>query len=177
MSSEKLPKHLLPVAGVPSILRLLGSLANFPQIVICIHSQDNVTLDVIQEMATLTKEEDSTWTLESKTRKQIILVLKVNEECFGSVDAIRHVETKKIINPKTRMVVIPGDLVFLKNDLDLDALLRPAPNSAYTSLLVDVGEVDEHGVPLKESAKVSFFSFFTLHIEMISQQTPPNKTL
>jgi hypothetical protein len=52
------------------------------------------------------------------------------------------------------MVVVPGDLVVLKKNINLDALIRSDDESACTALLVDVGEMDEHGVPLKESAKV-----------------------
>jgi NDP-sugar pyrophosphorylase family protein len=155
-SSSDMPKHLLPVAGVPSILRLIQGLVNFPEIVIAIYNQDTQTLNVVQQVATL-KEESSTddmWSLQGKANNQKITILKLPEDCFGSVDALRQVEDKNIVHPKTRMVVVPGDLVVLKNNINLDALIRPDDESACTALLVDVGEMDEHGVPLKESAKV-----------------------
>ena len=175
LTSSDTPKHLLPVAGIPSILRLLDSLDNFREIVIAINSQDDdQTLKVVEQVATLKQqdqdqqqqeEESNTttnvWKLESTKNQQTITIIKLDEECFGPADALRQVETKDVIHSQSRIVVFPGDLVFLRKDLDLDKLLRPDEDSACTALLVDVGEVDEHGIPLKESAKVSFFlSFF-----------------
>ena len=155
MTSADMPKHLLPVAGFPSILRLIQSLNNFPELVVAISHQDNLTLDaLVKEACTLKENTEDAWTLEHKATVQKITLLKLPEDCFGSADALRQVEAKNIIHPKTRVVVIPGDLVILKRDLNLDAIIRPSNGSACTTLLVDVGEVDEHGVPLKESAKV-----------------------
>mmetsp|Transcript_7856 Transcript_7856/g.18930 ORF Transcript_7856/g.18930 Transcript_7856/m.18930 type:complete len:486 (-) Transcript_7856:199-1656(-) len=154
MTSADMPKHLLPVAGFPSILRLIQSLGNFPELVIAVNHQDNLTLDtLVKEACTLKEKTEDLWTLEYKETKQKITLLKLSEDCFGSADALRQVEAKNIVHPKTRVVVIPGDLVILKRDLNLDAIVRPSNDSACTTLLVDVGEVDEHGVPLKESAK------------------------
>jgi NDP-sugar pyrophosphorylase family protein len=167
MTSSETPKHLLPVAGVPSILRLLESLASFPQIVIAIASEDDSqTLSVVQKVATLRErgpeEEGHIWRLDMNdtNKMQSITIVKLVEECFGPVDALRQVEKTAVIHESTRVVVFPGDLVVLKKDLDLDPLLRPSPESACTTLLVDVGEKDEHGVPLKESAKVRYLPFF-----------------
>jgi GTP:adenosylcobinamide-phosphate guanylyltransferase len=150
-----MPKHLLPVAGVPSILRLIQGLVNFPEIVIAIHNEDTQTLKVVQQVATLKESSaDDMWSLQGKTNNQKITILELSEDCFGSVDALRQVEAKNIVHAQTRMVVVPGDLVVLKKNINLDALIRSDDESACTALLVDVGEMDEHGVPLKESAKV-----------------------
>jgi GTP:adenosylcobinamide-phosphate guanylyltransferase len=154
-SSSDMPKHLLPVAGVPSILRLIQGLVNFPEIVIAIHNEDTQTLNVVQQVAALKESStDDMWSLQGKTNNQKITILKLPEDCFGSVNALRQVEAKNIVHTQTRMVVVPGDLVVLKKNINLDALIRPDDESACTALLVDVGEMDEHGVPLKESAKV-----------------------
>lgn len=154
-SSSDMPKHLLPVAGVPSILRLIQGLVNFPEIVIAIHNEDTQTLNVVQQVATLKESSaDDMWSLQGKTNNQKITILELSEDCFGSVDALRQVEAKNIVHAQTRMVVVPGDLVVLKKNINLDALIRSDDESACTALLVDVGEMDEHGVPLKESAKV-----------------------
>lgn len=154
-SSVDMPKHLLPVAGMPSILRLIAGLVNFPEIVVAIHKEDTKTLNVIQEVATMKDSSaDDVWKLQSKTRNQNITIIRLSEECFGSIDALRQVEAKKIVHVQARLVVLPGDLVILKRNINLNDLIRPGGESACTSLLVDVGEVDEHGVPLKESAKV-----------------------
>ena len=160
MTSSDTPKHLLPVAGIPCILWLLESLSSFAQIVVAISAEDSQTLPLVQQIATLREKEpeedqSGTWTLEMNNKTQTITIIKLGEECFGPVDALRQVEETKVIHESTRVVVFPGDLVVLQKELDLDALLRPSPDSACTTLLVDVGESDEHGVPLKESAKVS----------------------
>lgn len=155
MTSADMPKHLLPVAGIPSILRLIQSLGNFPELVIAVNHEDNLTLAaLVKEACTLKDNTEDVWTLEYTSTKQKITLLKLSEECFGSADALRQVEAKKIVHVKTRIVVIPGDLVILKRDINLDALIRPSDDDACTTLLVDVGEVDDNGVPLKESAKV-----------------------
>ena len=154
MTSSETPKHLLPVAGIPSILRLLETLVNFPEIVIAISPEDGQTKKVVENVAKLKDDKGDIWIFESSKNQKITLV-KLGEECFGSIDALRQVETSDVIDSQSRVVVFPGDLVFLKKDLDLGPLLRLDTDSACTALLVDVGEVDEHGVPLKESAKVS----------------------
>lgn len=191
MTTAEHPKHLLPVAGVPSILRLLhgkGPLAAFSLIVITIAADDNRTLptllgendDDTMDMPAGDHEADSPKhapplaTLHSKSdasqckltstqvKGQVIHVVKLSEDCFGPIDALRQVEATKIVDPRARMVVLPGDLVFLNaNTFNgnnsgnvLDALIRPSSNTACISMLVDVLEQDEHGHPLKESAKV-----------------------
>lgn len=181
------PKHSLPVAGVPSILRLLNGqspLSAFSQIVIAIAANDTRTVPILvgggdddgtvgddedspskdaAAVATLESQQDDRWKLSSNQVKgQTIYVIRLSEKCFGPIDALRQVESTKTIHPKTRIVVFPGDLVFLnsngssnnKNGNILDALIRPPSNSACVSMLVDVLEQDEHGNTLKESAKV-----------------------
>jgi len=76
-----------------------------------------------------------------------------------------------ILHPQSHLCVLPGDLVILdpvsiiqvvethrrahhgiagtSNKLDTNSTIPPA----CTLLLTDVGEVDDHGIPLKESAK------------------------
>ena len=173
MTSSEMPKHLLPVAGIPCILRLLESLAFIPQIVIALSADDSATVPLLQ--STLSTEQSSDQQQQSQQQQQVqpatndeksvtisingrlktITVVKLGGHRFGPADALREIEDMQIIHPSTRLVVFPGDLVFLeKNVMDLDALLRPPSESDCIVLLVDVGEVDENGVPLKESAKV-----------------------
>jgi hypothetical protein len=196
MTTEEHPKHLLPVAGVPSIVRLLsgdGPLSAFSQIVIAIGADDARTIPVLLgesdtedttgdgdsdmdnpvkraplAMMQSSQRDDSqcSWELQSNQVKgQTMYVIKLTEDCFGPIDALRQVERSNVIHPKTRIVVFPGDLVVLKltisgntkNDNILDALIRPPSHSACVCMLVDVLEQDEHGHTLKESAKVSLF--------------------
>lgn len=177
MTTTDIPKHLLPVAGIPSIVRLLESLSAFPQIVIAVAEDDTKTLATLlgtnnntdKTVATLVQgpsgEETqqsmttttSFWDLTSELKRgQRIHVVKLTEDCYGSIDALRIIEGTKLIHPETRVVVFPGDLVILKkNTKFLDSLIRPASEEvACTAMLVDVLEQDEHGLPLKESAKV-----------------------
>jgi molybdopterin-guanine dinucleotide biosynthesis protein A len=161
MTSSEMPKHLLPIAGIPGILRLLESLAYLPQIVVAVSADDSETVPLLQTSLSAespkdadSSADDSVTTISVKDRAQTITVIKLSAECLGPVDAIREVEESKIFHPAARLLVVPGDLVLLQKDLSLDALLRPPSKSDCVVLLVDVGEVDEHGVPLKESAKV-----------------------
>lgn len=161
MTSTELPKHLLPIAGIPSILRLLEGLASVSQVVIAVSAEDSNTLPVVVEALSpepLNGSEVTNGnilaTFPVKGKSQTITIVKLSPECFGPVDALREVEDTKIVHPSTRLLVVPGDLVFLQKDISLDALLRPPSESDCTILLVDIGENDEHGVPLKESAKV-----------------------
>jgi len=196
MTTRDIPKHLLPVAGVPSIVRLLESLSAFSQIVIAVAEDDTKTLPTLlgtnkntdktaaslvkgpteeqlmmmttamrttstsTSTSTTTNNDASTtpcWELKSELKRgQRIHLDKLSSElCDGSIDALRTIEETKLIHPETRVVVFPGDLVILKkNTKFLDALIRPASKDiACTAMLVDFLEQDEHGLPLKESAK------------------------
>lgn len=178
MTTTDIPKHLLPVAGIPSIVRLLESLSAFSQIVIAVAEYDTKTLPTLlgtnnntdkavvslvkgpgeQPLTTTTNDStgSSFWELKSETKRgQRIHLVKLSEDCYGSIDALRIIEETKLIHPETRIVVFPGDLVILKKNTEfLDALIRPASDDvACTTMLVDVLEQDEHGLPLKESAK------------------------
>jgi translation initiation factor eIF-2B subunit gamma len=185
MTTNAIPKHLLPVAGIPSIVRLIESLSAFSQIVIGVSEHDTKTLPTLlgknnntdkavaslvrgpeeQSPASATATETagiSSWELSSETKRgQTIHVVKLSsEDCYGSVDALRIIEETKLIHPQTRTVVFPGDLVILQNKKQttdfLNPLIRPASDEvACTAMLVDVLEQDENGLPLKESAKVS----------------------
>lgn len=171
MTSSEMPKHLLPIAGIPNILRLLEGLAYVPQIVIAVSAEDSVTAPLLQtslssESSSTTRPTDAgddsiddVTIIPVKGRAQTITVIKLSAECLGPVDALREVEESKLVHPATRLVVIPGDLVLLQKDISLDALMRPPSESDCAVLLVDVGEVDEHGAPLKESAKAKKGSF------------------
>lgn len=164
MTSSEMPKHLLPVAGIPCILRLLEHLSHVPQIVVALSSEDTVTVPLLQSAlscdVTSEQRDDKATIILLKSPSKIITVVKLSADCFGPVDALREIEESKIIHPSTRLVVFPGDLVFLDKDVNLDALLRPPQECDCTVLLVDVGEVDENGVPLKESAKVIIYPLF-----------------
>jgi hypothetical protein len=102
-----------------------------------------------------------------------ITVLPLHENCSGSIEALRKVEEAAIVPSTSNMVVLPGDLVVLeisvlRNLCDTHRQgYQGSPSrtnasadtyipTACSVLLADVGEVDEHGVPLKESAKVWF---------------------
>ena len=182
------PKHLLPVAGLPSIVRLLESMSAFSQIVIAVEEGDNKTLPTLlgtdsntdkavaslvegppeqQSLVRTASNNDACpalcWELKSELKRgQRIHLVKLSENCNGSIDALRTIEETKLIHPETRLVVFPGDLVILKKDTKFfDALIRPASaDVACTAMLVDVLEQDEHGLPIKESAKVSLLRHF-----------------
>ncbi|OEU17741.1 putative nucleotide-diphospho-sugar transferase [Fragilariopsis cylindrus CCMP1102] len=176
MTTKDNPKHLLPVAGIPSIVRLLESLSPFSQIVITVAEDDTKTLPTLlgnnsnissinnnpssQQQSTglftlAANNNNSNNNNASTNTANKIYVVKLSEDCYGSVDVLRIVEETKLIDPETRIVVFPGDLVILKKNTGLlEPLIRPSSTEvACTAMLVDVLEQDEHGLPLKESAK------------------------
>ena len=161
VTTNETPKHLLPIAGIPCILRLLDDLATFENIVVAISAEDDVTIPTIETIAALTENDEvnGVWKFDAiknnNKQQQRISILKLDEDCFGPVHAIRQVEEASLVHPSSRLVVFPGDLVLLHKDYDLSSLIRPEEDSSCVVSLVDVGEVDENGVPLKESAKVS----------------------
>lgn len=188
MTSASLPKHLLPVAGVPVVARLLANCvvggAGFQECVVVVAADDKVTIPLLKQH--FVKDDENTDTsnngnksssnnplfqltatkpnlvLESANTK--VTLFQLQDECSGNVDALRHVEEASIIPASSNIVVIPGDMVVLDSSVfcnlcDTHRRGRVSGNStgistACTVLLADVGEQDEHGVPLKESAKV-----------------------
>ena len=110
------------------------------------------------------------------SRAMDITVASLGASCGGSADAIRHLSSMDLLPERSHVVVMPGDLVLGSAEGDGSVLRlladahrrgqampleqqRRVPSSrlppAWTALLSDVGDEDENGVPLKESAKVS----------------------
>ena len=168
-------KHLLPLAGVPNIVRLLKCLqsSEFPMIAMVLSQEDTVTVPLLEKEWNQTVTDDDTLLLDGKCRLNLF---RVDSDCLGSAHAVRFIHDKLPL--ASNLVLIPGDAVFL-DSLILEQLvhthrqyfvkashhvpdsrsLLPSssssspPLAACTVLLGDVGEVDEHGAPLKESAK------------------------
>jgi len=85
-------------------------------------------------------------------KSMTIRVQSLSSDCKGSADALRQVT----IDPRSHAVVMPGDLVLEGGGvlgLLADAHRCGGGAVAATVLLSDVGEVDEKGVLIKESAK------------------------
>ena len=99
-----------------------------------------------------------------------VTVVRMPEECPGSAEVLRQLEG--LLPTAAHVLVVPGDLVVTSAATTLAALVQAhrqgqqavkktnytcnqtaAGPAACTLLLHDVGEQDEHGVPLKESAK------------------------
>ena len=85
----------------------------------------------------------------------------LSDECAGSGEALRQIDG--VISSKSHVVVLPGDLLVFETSVLtqlVDAHRQSnltSVSTACTMLLTDVGERDEHGVPLKESSKVRSF--------------------
>ncbi len=113
-----------------------------------------------------------------KYRGLDICLISLPAECAGSADALRYIQNEGIIPDKSHVMVLPGDLVLYPKlchedgaeDISTDVLgsladvhrreyrvgLKRGMPLALSMLLADVGEEDENGTPLKESAKVRF---------------------
>jgi len=105
-----------------------------------------------------------------------ISIVSLGANCGGSADAIRHLSGAGAVPASSHLVILPGDLVLAaslgdgsslrlladahrrgqqsvctRSERAGDASFAPP---ACTVLLSDVGDEDENGIPLKESAKV-----------------------
>ncbi len=119
-----------------------------------------------------------------KLRGSDICLLTLSVECAGSADALRYAIAANVIPDENHVMVLPADLILygqlaVSQDEDssfgFDALgsladvhrreyrtgISRGMPLAMSMLLSDVGEEDENGIPLKESAKVSVI----LHIK------------
>ena len=103
-----------------------------------------------------------------------ICLITLPAECAGSADALRCISSANAISEKSHVMVLPADLVLYgqlsskDESSGVDALgsladvhrreyrigIENGMPLAMSMLLADVGEEDENGVPLKESAKV-----------------------
>jgi NDP-sugar pyrophosphorylase family protein len=162
MTSPQLPKHLLPVAGVPNIIRLLKQVQSigFSECVVALAVDDAVTIPVVKELCSTTEpsgspQHDNTTTTVLQYLSLNITFIRMKDDCQGSAEALRHIESTNVISPQSYIIVFPGDAVILEEDgiSRLARVYRERKRVACAMLLTDEGQVDEHGVPLKESAK------------------------
>lgn len=156
LTSPSNPKHLLPVGGIPLIVRTLTALkaSGFSQCVICVAHDDKSTFNLLKKESELTGAQVYTF---QKTLQ--VTLHQLSETCAGSAEALKDVEEASIISPTSHLVVMPGDLVIMEPTVlkhlahsHRQGNLLPL-KAACTMILVDVGEQDENGVPLKESSK------------------------
>lgn len=159
MTSVDAPKHTLPIAGVPVILRLLQAVAasGFLQCVVALANSDSTTLTLLKEEL---GEQISQHLFRFQSTMRVTIHI-LSDECAGSGEALRQIDGA--ISPNSHVVVLPGDLVVFETSVFtqlVDAHRQSnltSVSTACTMLLADVGEQDEHGVPLKESSKVRSF--------------------
>ena len=158
LTSGDHPKHLLPVGGIPLLARLLSVLhdAGFTHVVVGVASDDNATAEMLKGLRGVSQE-GSTY-LFLATLQITLSFLPV--DCAGSAEALRIVSD--LLPKESHILVLPGDFVVLETSC-LIALVNAHRRgnthtqqhipTACTVLLVDTGEQDEHGVPIKEAAK------------------------
>jgi CTP:molybdopterin cytidylyltransferase MocA len=159
MTSPDAPKHLMPVAGVPCVVRLLHSVAasGFTNLVVALASSDTTSMSILKEQV---GEDDMFCALPEHNMK--VTLVSLSDDCAGSAEALRQVND--VIPQTSNILVLPGDLVVMETSVlqqlvhaHRQANLPPhTMSTACTMLLANVGEQDEHGVPLKESSKVMF---------------------
>ena len=117
-----------------------------------------------------------------------ISIVALGANCGGSADAVRHLSSAGAVPTDSHLVVLPGDLV-LASSLGDGSSLRLLADAhrrgqqeregaaasfappACTLLLSDVGDEDENGIPLKESAKVRKRAKGKRHMPVMSTLT------
>jgi GTP:adenosylcobinamide-phosphate guanylyltransferase len=162
------PKHLLPVGGKPVVLRLLQSLydTGFTECILALSHEDNdVTVNQLLSQDSHKNLEQVSPGCVFRFRKSLEITIHVlSESCAGSAEALREIRASSTTSiGSSHWVVLPGDLIFsdsnhLSELVDRHRHFYNSTSSnektACTMLLADTSEQDEHGVPLKESAKV-----------------------
>jgi NDP-sugar pyrophosphorylase family protein len=158
LTSQSHPKHLLPVAGIALILRQLHVLVacHFSDCVIAVASEDSSTIACLKAENDVQQQSTSCFTFKGSLK---ITLHQLPEDCSGSMQALRDIEENSIFAPSSHVVVIPGDLV-ITDKLVLEQFANAhrqgcmdSTKTACSMLLADLGEQDENGIPLKESAK------------------------
>jgi NDP-sugar pyrophosphorylase family protein len=171
------PKHMLPVGGESLLHRLVQNLqaVGFTDAVVAVSNDDAVTrkaLFVQQRQQQLPQQQPNSKHVNDPSGGGVrgdknlflynnmnITVVDLKTECSSSMEALRRVEAAGVVSERSNLFVVSGDLVMLDLQPIREMLHRhrmsesAAPVAACTVLLTDVGEVDEHGHPLKESAK------------------------
>jgi hypothetical protein len=153
------PKHILPISGVSLIFRQLYALLDcgFSHCVIAVADDDARTTSLLQELDHIKKNNSSCFTFKEHLR---IEIFHLPDDCSGSMQALRCLESNSIFSPSSHVIVIPGDLVLTDKEV-LEKIanahrignLQDGDKVGCTMLFSHVGEEDEHGIPLKESAK------------------------
>jgi carbonic anhydrase/acetyltransferase-like protein (isoleucine patch superfamily) len=130
-----------------------------------------------QEIDTTNSGGAGLWNLSAQPRLVIVRLPVGDVAAGGSVDALRHIEATNVISKHSHVVVFPSDLVILNGTAAIQQFVQAhrqgqqesqnpqepgcsrrsnsqiCSSAACTVLLAEVGEEDENGIPLKESAK------------------------
>jgi len=165
VSSTSLPKHLLPVVGISLLVRQLNALvvSSFSECVIALANGDKHTAREIEDADGIQQLSGNRFLFKDDLT---VLLHYLPSDCPGSFSALRDVEEASCIPASSHIVVLPGDLFIT----DTNVITKLANShregrqdkikSSCTMLLVDVGEDDVNGNPLKESAKAKKNSFY-----------------
>jgi dTDP-glucose pyrophosphorylase len=175
--STYMPKHMLPIAGRPIIHHLVEQCqsSGLSYIIIAIGAEDDITRQsLVSDLGCTLQKSDNAIIYELKYRTMDIVMVKMQSECSGSADAFRFIEKQGVVPVNSHLILLPSDLVLyghlsssklnganaLSSLVDMhrrefrDSRDKGGMPLAMSMVLSDVGEEDENGVPLKESAKV-----------------------
>lgn len=133
IASEKIPKHMLPVAGIPVLFRMLAALeaSGFCETVVALREDDTVTREALLKLGEGKKQQQHPYKVvvdqqdegnhDNNNERPLVLkfatmkvtVIRWSTPCPGTVEALRRVEASGVISEQSHIVVFPGDLVVL----------------------------------------------------------------
>jgi translation initiation factor eIF-2B subunit gamma len=140
------------------VVRQLHALkeCGFIHCVLATAHEDKVTYGVLKQVDGLQHISGNSFLLKDSLA---VTLHQLPEDCAGSLQALKNIEDLSLFSPSSHVVVLPGDLVITDSSVIKDAAnshrqgYSETLETACTVLLADVGEEDENGIPLKESAK------------------------
>jgi NDP-sugar pyrophosphorylase family protein len=145
VATDTAPEHLLPVAGIPILVRLLTALqaACFAHVVIVLDPKDTATRTTLSSVKGVSVDKDTNvhQTTDSGVSSNVtrlswanmtLTLLTLDTPCGSDGEALRRVEQSNVVASDRHLLVVPGDLVVEATGQPLRELMQ-MHRSSYSS--------------------------------------------